>query len=221
VLRAAIFDMDGVLIDSEPIWRAAEIAVFGAIGVQLTEDDCRSTMGLRVDEVVDHWRRLRPWDDPPPAEVVDRVLAAVVDRIRRTGEPLPGVAAALDACAERGLRLALATSSWHPVVTAVLDRLAIADRFEVVHSAQDEPRGKPDPGVYRTTAARLGVDPRDCVAIEDSPNGVRSAVAAGMRCVAVPEAGTDVGEIEAAGAEVVLPSLDAFPAWLTTAFSTT
>lgn len=217
MLRAAIFDLDGVLIDSEPIWRAAEIEVFGAIGVPLTEDDCRSTMGLRVDEVVDHWHRLRAWDDPPPAEVVDRVLAAVVDRIRRAGEPRAGVGAALDACIERGLRLALATSSWHPVVDAVLDRLGIAERFEVVHSAEDEPRGKPDPGVYLTTASRLGVDPADCLAIEDSPNGVRSAVAAGMRCVAVPEEGTDRGEIDAAGAEAVLPSLTAFPAWLASA----
>ena len=185
-LEAAVFDMDGVLVDSEPLWQEAEIEVFATVGVELTAALCAQTMGLRIDEAVDHWHRRWPWDDPPRAEVADRVVAGVAARIAERGEPLAGVDEALDACRRRGLRLALASSSPMPLIEAVLARFGLDGAFEVVVSADAEPYGKPHPGIYLTAADRLGVAPTACVAIEDSLNGVIAAKAARMRAVAIP-----------------------------------
>lgn len=186
--RAVIFDMDGVLIDSEPLWRRAEIRCFGEVGLALTEDDCRQTMGRRIDEVVGHWYERRPWPDPHHGALVERIVDAVVALVEAEGEPMAGVHGAVDLVAGLGLPLAVASSSPRRLIDATLRRLGIADAFAVVHSAEDESLGKPHPGVYLTTAARLGVPAAGCVAIEDSVNGLRSAQAAGMRCLVVPEA---------------------------------
>ena len=198
--------MDGVLIDSEPLWQRAEIEIFGGLGLHLTPELCRTTMGLRIDEVVDHWFRLRPWSGPEPAEVV----ALVVDRMRELigaeGSLLPGVREAIAFLRERVRGLGLASSSFNVLIDAVLDGFGIRDAFDVVVSAEDEPHGKPHPGIYLTAARLLSVDPDRCVAIEDSPNGVRSAKAAGMRCIALPAPG-EVDPEDVAEADVVLRSL--------------
>jgi HAD superfamily hydrolase (TIGR01509 family) len=186
VIRALIFDMDGVLVDSEPFWRRAEQESFALAGLELTEEDCLKTTGLRIDEVVEHWYRQFPWERPSKTEIAEAIVRRVAELIRQEGALLPGADAALGLGPALGLRTALATSSPHAVIRAVLETFGLARHFEVVHSAQDEPNGKPHPGVYLTTAARLGVSPEACVAIEDSPNGVLAARAAGMKCVAVP-----------------------------------
>lgn len=204
---AVIFDLDGLLIDSEPIWRAVEQRVFAPLGVDLTDDDCRGTMGLRVDEVVAHWFARRPWAGPDPAEVVRRIVDGVVEVIGTRGTPMPGVGHAIRVAHTPDTRLALASSSPERVIHAALRRLGHDATFEVVVSAQHEPRGKPDPGVFLTTARVLGVSPAACTAIEDSPNGVRAAKAAGMWCVAVPEPGSHTTAVAEAGADVVLGSL--------------
>ncbi|HEX5615604.1 MAG TPA: hexitol phosphatase HxpB [Acidimicrobiia bacterium] len=204
---AVVFDMDGVLIDSEPIWRAVEQQVFATVGVVLDDDRCRETMGMRVNEVVDHWYRRFPWETPDPRAVEDAVVAGVVGALRSTGAARPGVAHALDVCRAAGLRVAIASSSYDVVIDAVLERLAIASAFDAVVSAQHVERGKPDPAVYLRAIDALGVAPADCVAIEDSVPGVRAARAAGMACIGIPEPGADAAPLRAAGATVVLESL--------------
>lgn len=185
--RALIFDMDGILIDSEPLWHRAEIAVFAEAGLALTAEDCLRTTGLRVDATVGFWcerfPRLASSRDALVAAILERLIALV----REEGEAKPGIAEALAFARRAGLRLALASSSPYAVIEAVLARLGLSSAFEVIHSAEEEERGKPDPAVYLTTARKLEVDPADCVAIEDSPNGLLSAKAAGMRCIAIPE----------------------------------
>lgn len=185
--RAAIFDMDGLLIDSEPLWQAAEIEVFAEIGVHLTHAECTQTKGLRIDDTIAYWYARRPWPGPDPREVEARLVQRVGALIARSGRPKPGVAHALGFFKERGCALALATSSGRPLIDAVLARLGLRETFRAVHSAVDEERGKPDPAVYLTTAARLGVPPAACVALEDSSHGVAAAKAAGMACIAVPD----------------------------------
>ena len=187
MLKAAIFDMDGLLIDSEPFWRDVEIRVFGRLGVPLTAEMCKETMGFRINEAVAHWRRSHPWDGPGDDEVADELVAGVIACIEREGRLMDGAIEAIEFLAGRGATLAIASSALYRVIDAVLDRFGLRDRFEVVHSAEDEHRGKPDPAVYLTTAAKLGVPPTACVALEDSVNGVISAKAAGMACVAVPD----------------------------------
>jgi mannitol-1-/sugar-/sorbitol-6-/2-deoxyglucose-6-phosphatase len=187
MISAIIFDMDGVLIDSEPFWQESEIDVFGRAGLALTREMCLQTMGLRVDEVVEYWRRRRTFDDAPAGTLEDAIIGGVVERILSKGEAREGAAHALDFFRRRGLRVALASSSAYRLIGAVTERLGLAGWFEVVYSAEEEEYGKPHPGVYLTTARRLEVAPVDCLAIEDSFNGVLAAKAARMKCVVVPE----------------------------------
>jgi sugar-phosphatase len=180
--------MDGLLIDSEPFWREAEIIAFASVGVALTDAMCRETIGLRVDDVVEYWYRRHPWQTTSKAEVERRIIDEGVRLIRLRGEPMAGVAEATGLVASLGLRAALVSSSPHRLIRAVVERLDLGDTFELVHSAEDEEYGKPHPAVYLTAARRLGVLPTACLAIEDSLTGVLAAKAARMRCVAVPEA---------------------------------
>lgn len=182
-----IFDMDGILIDSEPFWRQAEMELFAEVGVHLTEEECRQTMGLRIDQSVAYWYARRPWADADLPALAGRIVDRVAELVEQQGQPLPGVDHAVALCQKQRFRLAVASSSWTRLVGAVLHRLGIDGAFEVVHSAADEPHGKPHPGVFLTTADRLGVEPTHCLVIEDSVNGMVAAVAARMRCVMVPE----------------------------------
>jgi sugar-phosphatase len=186
VLRAVIFDMDGLLIDSEPLWVRAEIEVFGAVGVALREADCARTKGLRTDDVVAYWFRRRPWTAASPTEVEARLVARVAELVGREGVALPGVAQALAVAGARGRRLALASSSPRVVIEAALERLELTDAFAVVQSAERLPLGKPHPGVFLETAEGLGVPAVECLVLEDSLIGVLAAKSARMTCVAVP-----------------------------------
>lgn len=181
-----IFDLDGLLIDSEPLWQEAERLRFGEVGVHLEPADMVQTKGLRVDQVVAFWFARRPWADPDHAALAGRLVDTVEHLMRTRGEALPGVTGALDACEKEGLAVAVASSSSRRLIDAALHRLGIADRFSVVCSAETEPYGKPHPGVFLTTAQLLGVEPTRCLVLEDSVLGMVAAVAARMRCVAVP-----------------------------------
>jgi mannitol-1-/sugar-/sorbitol-6-/2-deoxyglucose-6-phosphatase len=189
-VEAVILDMDGLLIDTEPVWRAAQAAVFAGIGVALGERDLIDSTGQPVEELIPIWRRRSPdGDGTSPltdAEVADRIIDRVVAHVKAEGEPMPGVTAAIALFERFGLRLAIASSSPLRLIDAVCDRLGLA-RIVVRCSAMDEARGKPAPDVYLTAARRLGVAAAGCLALEDSPNGIASARSAGMRCVAVPD----------------------------------
>jgi HAD superfamily hydrolase (TIGR01509 family) len=186
-IEAVIFDMDGVLIDSEPLWQAAEIEVFDRYGIALDSAQCRQTTGLRIDEVVAYWRRRRPWKGASEATVAAEIRVAVCALIRAQGRALPGALAAPKAVRALGLRCALASSSPPQVIDAVLDALDLRADFEVVQSAETQPLGKPHPAVYLATAAALGVPAHRCLAVEDSVNGMVSAYAARMTTVVIPE----------------------------------
>lgn len=212
MIDAVIFDMDGVLIDSEPLWQKAEIDLFGEIGVPLTPDLCATTMGLRIDEVVAHWRSRFPWEGPSDAEMVDRVVTRMVELIGRQAEPLPGVGPTLELLQTSQVRMALATSSFKPIMRAVLDTFELHRFFEVAYSAEEERWGKPHPGIYLTVAERMSVLPTRCLAVEDSVNGVLAAKAARMKCVAIPDLAK--GDPRFAIADGILDSLYALPGWL-------
>ena len=208
-MQSVIFDMDGLLIDSEPLWREAEIAVFGSVGLRLTEDLCRETTGLRADEVVRYWHARFGWSGPGCASVTEQLLDAAQCRIVEQGSLMEG---ALDTIAElhsRGARLAIASSSPMRLIRAVVDKFSIGSYFSVLHSAEHEDVGKPDPAVYRTTMSLLGADPRQCLAFEDSLSGVRAAKAAGAAVIAVP-APEDAADPGFSIADVVLTSLKEF-----------
>ena len=182
-----VFDLDGLLIDSEPFWRQAEMEVLGAVGLHLDEEQVRQTMGLRIDDAVAHWWDRHPWTGMAPAEVERSVTARVAELIEAEGEPMPGARAVIELCRHLAMPMAVCSGSYAMVVEAALDRLGITEAMSAWHSAEWEPLGKPHPGAYLTTAAKLGVDPTACLAFEDSFNGAISAKAARMRVVVVPE----------------------------------
>ncbi|MDQ2961130.1 MAG: hexitol phosphatase HxpB [Candidatus Dormibacteraeota bacterium] len=187
-LRAVVFDMDGVLIDTEPVWRDVEIDVFGSLGVLLTEDDCRGTMGMRIDEVVRARYAQSPWTGATPEQVTARIVDGMVTRVSADGVALDGAREALATVRDMRLLCAVASSSPQRLIAAVLERLDLLDAADAVCSAEHEPFGKPAPDVYMRAAAALAVAPAACLAVEDSVNGVLSARAAGMPFVVIPDA---------------------------------
>ena len=218
--------MDGLLIDTEPVWRTAEQEVFAGLGVKLTHADLLDTTGVRVDEMAAAFLRRRPPSahpagadpaaflrrrppsahpaGPSPAEVADRITDLVVDHVAREGESMPGVPEAIALFERSGLRLAIASSSPARLIDAVCARLKLD--IDIRCSALDEPRGKPAPDVYLAAARRLRLTPARCLAVEDSPAGVVAAKDAGMTCVAVPDP-LLTGDPRYRRADLVLPSL--------------
>ena len=189
--EAAVLDMDGVLIDTEPVWRAAESAVFARFGVALSERDLLDSTGQPIEELIPVWRRRSPalapaGAEPADAEIAGLIIDRVIAHVMAEGQPMPGVTAAIALFERCGLRLAIASSSPLRLIDAVSVRLGLT-RITVRCSAMDEARGKPAPDVYLTAARRLGVGAASCLALEDSPAGIASARSAGMRCVAVPD----------------------------------
>ena len=197
--------MDGVLIDTEPVWRRVEREVFARVGVNLTEEQLRETWGLRIEDLVEHWYRTRGWKDVRPRAVQHEIVREMADHVRAQGMPLPGAVEAVRMAHDSGLQVAIASSSSRPIIDAVVERLDIAALVDAACTADDEPLGKPDPAVYLSAARLLGIDPQDCIAIEDSPFGVVSAKRAGMICVAVRTDAVDPAAI--AGADVLIDSL--------------
>lgn len=207
--QASVFDMDGLLIDSEVLWHEAELEILGdRLGVPLQgAGGVRTTKGMFVHEVTEHWYGLYPWPGPPPGEVAVLIVDRVIDLILTKGTLKPGAVGAIDLCASRGWPLAVASSSEYRLIDAALSHFGLRDRFALVHSAEDEEYGKPHPAVYLTAASKLGAAPKRCLAWEDAPAGVVAAKAASMACIAVPEAGE--GHDPAFGlADLVVDSLE-------------
>ncbi len=183
-LAAVLFDMDGLLVDTEPLWYEVECAVMDRLGGQWTEADQQALVGGSLPRSVVY---LLPRAAPPapPADVARWLVDGMAGLLStRTVPMLPGAAELLAEVAGSGLPYALVTSSERKIMEAVLGR--IGAWFPVTVCGDDVRQSKPDPEPYLLAAARLGVDPRRCVALEDSPNGVAAAEAAGCHLIAVP-----------------------------------
>ena len=186
-IKAVIFDMDGVLIDSEPVWKIAMQAVFDEVGCGLTKKDFQKTVGLRLDEVILFWYNHTGWEGLTPQEVEEKIVQRMVELISKDGKPLIGVIETLQFLKAKGLKIGLATSSYSVLIETVLTKLNIKRYFDFTHSAEHESHGKPHPAVYLTVAEKLGVVPNECLVIEDSLNGIISGKAARMSVVCIPE----------------------------------
>ncbi len=182
-----IYDMDGVLTDSEPLWKIAMEDVFKSVGCPLTKEDFQRTVGLRIDEVIAYWYQVSPWPDASPKEVENAIVKRMIELLTERAAPLPGVVESLEFFTSKGLKIGLATSSYQVLIDCILDTLGIRRYFQTVHSAEYELFGKPHPAVYLTAAKQLDLDPRRCLVIEDSLNGIISGKAARMTVFCVPE----------------------------------
>ena len=184
VPEAVIFDMDGVLADTEPLNERATAAVLARRGASLTEAEYRSLAGQSA-ELTGAWliERFRLTDTP--AVLGQEYVRELLPRLAATVVPAPGVPELVDELQASGIRLALASSSPRAIVDAVLQALGLTRAFAVIISGEEVAAGKPAPEIFRLAAARLRVEPSHCLVIEDSPPGLEAARRAGMRAVAV------------------------------------
>ena len=185
--EAVIFDMDGVLIDSEPLWKIAMEEVFSALGSKLKKEDFQKTVGLRIDEVIHFWNLQENWGITDESEVEEAIIVKMEGLIAANPHPLEGVIDTLHYLKSKKIPIGLATSSSSRLIKIVLDSLNIRSLFNFFHSAEMEQYGKPHPAVYLTVAKKLAVLPEKCLVIEDSLNGIISAKAAKMKAVCIPE----------------------------------
>lgn len=183
--------MDGLLVDSEPHWRAVERDVFDTIGLHLTDEECKVTTGLPILDVVRYWSVRAPWTLEAAGgrsheDLANAITEGVHERIAHLAEPMPGALDTLNFFVSRGIPTAIASASPMSLIDVVVNRLGIRELLTLWHSATLEARNKPAPDVYLGTARKLDVTPAHCLAFEDSGNGLKSAHAAGMYTVAVP-----------------------------------
>lgn len=189
MFRAAIFDMDGLLIDSEHYWTLAEREVFGSVGIEIDDEMAAATAPMTPRQVTEYWYGVRPWRERTMEDMEAAVIVRVAEQIRARSVAMPGVHEVLALCASLGWRIGLASNSPAVLCRLVLGELRIAGAFQAVVSSDLVEQGKPDPAVYLHAARLLDVPPRECIAFEDSVTGVRAARAAGMSVVAIPSAG--------------------------------
>ena len=178
--------MDGLIIDSEPFWRLAEMKVFAKVGLLLTEKDCMETTGFRFDEVVEHWYHKQPWAGKSKQQIHDEVLDEMESAITHHAQAMKGVHTSLDFFKSKNIKMAVASSSAMRLIKATVKKLQIEHYFDLLVSAEHETHGKPNPAVFIRTANGLNVRADKCLVLEDSFNGILAAKAAKMKCVAVP-----------------------------------
>jgi len=205
VIEAVVFDLDGVLIDSEPVWEQVRRGLVAERGGHWAADAQRRLMGMSTPE----WARYLSEDlgvGLPPGEVAALVTGRMAARYREHIPLLPGAADAVRRLAARW-PLGLASSAPAVLIETVLQAAGLSPDFQVTMSTEQVPRGKPAPDIYLAVAGRLGVAAASCAAVEDSSNGLRSAAAAGLRVIAVPRPQYPPEPDALAQAGLVLPGL--------------
>jgi HAD superfamily hydrolase (TIGR01509 family) len=204
-IRAVVFDLDGVIIDSEETWEEVRRGYAAEHGREFLPDTQSRMMGMSTQEWSSHIA-----EDVgvglPPEQVADEILSRMAARYRSSLPLIPGAVDAVRRIAT-AYPVALASSSARVLIDGVLAESGLDEVFRVVLSTEEVPRGKPAPDVYLTAASRLGLDPAVCAAVEDSSNGLRSAAAAGMKVVAVPHGVYPPAEDALAAASLVIASL--------------
>ena len=203
---AVIFDMDGVLVDSEPIYLRSNQRIFASLGIQVPRREYQEFVGTSADRM---WSTLKQRFHlrESVAMLAQREYDGFLEELVRLDslQPIAGVEKLVRGLQALPVRLAVASSSFRKVVTAVLAKSGLAAFFEVLVCGEEVKRGKPDPDIFLKTADHLGVPPAGCLVIEDSPRGIAGAKAAGMRTVGFQNPNS--GEHDLSGADVVI---DAF-----------
>lgn len=184
MIQAIIFDLDGTIIDSEPLWQEAEISLFAEEGLFLTSQDCTKTMGLQTFQAVKYWHNKIPVKKRSVQELTDALNSKVMSLIREKGEIKPGVREVIEMLHSLNIPMAIASSSTISLIETVVDRFDLSNFFPIISSGDFVKHGKPNPEIFLLAAAELKVDPMYCIAIEDSFNGMIAAKAARMKLIA-------------------------------------
>ncbi len=207
MIKTVIFDMDGLLIDSEPLWYEAALEVMKAYGLEMDEQTYASTVGLRTREFLEHWFSIYGMEVVSLQDAEDEITRRVIEKVKTRGNAMPGVAEVVSLFQQKGLRMGLATSSPSALIDVVVKQLGLEGLLEATASAEHLPFGKPHPQVYLDCASMMGSKAVDCLCLEDSFNGMLAAKSARMQCVVVPAPGT-LHLPQWGAADACIPSLE-------------
>lgn len=190
--KAIIFDMDGVLIDSESLWEQAEKEVFTSLGVKVSDANCALTKSMTTSEVTRFWYERYPWGNSDLYSVEQMVVMRVISLIQTQDCQIVGVKKFIEDLKSNSYKIGLATNSPEKIIPVVLHKLDIVHLFDSVSSAEHEIKGKPDPAIYINAAEKLAVKPENCTVIEDSYSGMLAARNAGMKVVAFTNGNNEI-----------------------------
>lgn len=185
-ITTAIFDMDGLLIDSEPFWYEAAQECLMKFGMTIGEEQYVETTGLRTKEFLQHWFDVFDIDQAQIPNTEKEITDLVIAKVMESGTMMDGVAEAMELVKQSSLKVGLASSSPLALINAVLEKTNMEQYFSAICSAEFLPFGKPNPQVFINCAIALGSHPAACICFEDSFNGMIAAKAARMKCIVVP-----------------------------------
>lgn len=187
-LNTVLYDMDGLLLDTEPLWGISMEKIVARHGIPITRAQFRETTGLRIEEVTQYWARKYAWTGASVEAVAEEILEDIIASARREGRILPGVLSSLECFGRLGFKRGLASSSPTRMIHSLVDHFGLRSYFDVICSADKVRYGKPHPDVFLLAAEKLDSHPLECLVFEDSVNGMIAAKAARMKVVVVPDA---------------------------------
>lgn len=187
MIDTVIFDMDGLLLDTEPLWGKSMLQVAAKHKIPITRERFKETTGLRIYEVTDHWATHYPWAGKSSHEVAEEILDDIIASSKSHASILRGVEQTLDMLRQNGYKIGLASSSPKRMIHELTDHFGLTERFDVITSADVVELGKPHPAVFLHCAAELGSKPTRCLVLEDSVNGMIAGKAARMRVIVIPD----------------------------------
>jgi sugar-phosphatase len=207
--NTVIFDMDGLLIDSEPLWNEAADEIFKNYGIRISAEQYSTTTGMRIKEFVLYWFAKNNIPTVQAAKAEEDIIQLVIEKVKTKSKPLPGLQHIFNFFIERKYKIGLASSSPMDLIDVVIDKLGIRNYLHAICSAAHLQYGKPHPQVYLDCAGALGSLPQHCICFEDSFNGLIAAKAAGMKCVVIP-AHHDNSKAKFGAADLKISSLQNF-----------
>jgi HAD superfamily hydrolase (TIGR01509 family) len=187
MINTIIFDMDGLLLDTEPLWGKSMLQVAEKHKIPITAQRFKETTGLRIYEVTDHWAIHYPWEGRSSKEVAEEILDEIIASSKSHATVMRGVEQTLQLLRKHKFKIGLASSSPARMIHELVDHFGITHYFDVITSADVVDLGKPHPAVFLHCAAELGSRPNQCVVLEDSVNGMIAGKAARMKVIAIPE----------------------------------
>lgn len=187
MINTVLFDMDGLLLDTEPLWGVSMLRVAEKHKIPITRKKFKETTGLRIYEVTDHWATHYPWEGKSSKEVADEILDDIIASSKESGRVLDGVEKTLKLLRTHKYKIGLASSSPKHMIDQLVDHFGITHYFDEITSADAVDLGKPHPAVFLHCAAALGSKPGECLVLEDSVNGMIAGKAARMKVIVIPD----------------------------------